>query len=95
MSSPQSKSTTRLIVASFVAGAGAMTLAGIVAPVAMKGGLSLRDAAASTLQQGEPAIEPLDLPKVQAQLTQAHQNLETTRAATDIAMDRLERLSGR
>lgn len=95
MSSDYLKPTLRLIVASFVAGAGAMVLVGLVGPVALQGGLSMRDAWAATVEDKGPAIEPLDVAAIQAQLVDAERTMETTRAATDGAMNRLERLSGR
>lgn len=95
MSSAQHSSTLRMIVASFAAGVGAMALVSTLTLVAMNDGLALRDAAASTLEQKGPAVEPLDLPAVEAQLALAKRNMETTRAATEHAMGRLERLSGR
>jgi hypothetical protein len=95
MSPAQNKSTFHLVVASFVAGASAMVLAGFVAPVAIKGGLTIREAMAATVEAEAPAIEPLDVAAIQAQLADAERTMESTRAATDGAMERLDRLSGR
>ena len=95
MSSVSIKSTIRLIAASFAAGAGAMALVGLVAPIALQGGLSIRDAMAATVEAEAPAIEPLDVAAVQAQLAEAERSMASARAATDGAINRLDRLSGR
>ena len=95
MSSAQTKATTRMVVASFVAGAGAMVLVGLVAPVAMKGGLSMRDAFASEVTQSAALIEPLDVEAIEAQLAEADRVMDAMRATTDDDLMRLERLSGR
>ncbi len=95
MSSVHVKSTLRIIVASFVAGAGAMVLAGLVAPVALQGGLSIRDAMAATVEAQGPVIEPLDVAAVQARLAEADRSMVAARVATEGAMARLDRLSGR
>jgi uncharacterized protein involved in high-affinity Fe2+ transport len=93
MSSAQQKTTLRMVVASFAAGVGAMTLVGLAAPLVRD--FATREALASTLTQEEPAtIQPLDVAAVRAQLVDASQRMETTRAATSHAMSRLERLSG-
>ncbi len=95
MSLAQNKFTFHMVFASFVAGVGAMVLAGFVAPVAIKGGLTIREAMAATVRAEAPAIEPLDVAAIQAQLADAERSMESTRAATDGAMARLDRLSGR
>lgn len=95
MSPSQAKATTRMVVASFAAGAGAMLLVGLVGPVAMKGGLSVRDAMAATVEQRAPAIEPLDVAAIEARLAEADQAMAAMRADTADEMLRLERLSGR
>jgi|CXWL01.1.fsa_nt_gi hypothetical protein len=95
MSSASIKTTFRMIAASFAAGVGAMALVGIVAPVAMQGGLSVREAMATTRDIEAATVIELDVVAVQAQLALAERSMETTRAATDGAMARLERLSGR
>ena len=95
MSSASLKSTLRMIAASFAAGAGAMVLVGLVGPVALQGGLSMRDAMASTVESEAPAIEPLDVAAVNAQLAEAERSMASARAVTDGAMSRLDRLSGR
>jgi hypothetical protein len=92
MSPSQTKATIRMIVASFAAGVSAMLLFGLVAPVAVQGGLSMRDAMAAESERA--AIEPLDVAAIEAQLAEAHAAMEASRAATDEAMARLERLSG-
>ncbi len=92
--SPQQKTTLRMIVASFAAGVGAMMLVGLAAPIVSD--IATREALASTLAHEVPAtIQPLDVAEVRARLVDANQRLETTRAATSQAMNRLERLSGR
>ncbi len=95
MSSVHVKSTLRIIVTSFAAGAGAMVLACLVAPVALLGGLSIRDAMAATVDAKGPVIEPLDVAAVQAQLAEADRSMVAARLATEGAMHRLDRLSGR
>jgi hypothetical protein len=94
MSPTSAKVTMRTIVASFAAGAGAMVLVGLVAPVAMKGGLTIRDAVAASMAERAPLIEPLDVAAVQAQLAEADRAMEEMRATTADEMGRLERLSG-
>lgn len=95
MSRAQNKSMFQMVTASFIAGAGAMMLVGFVAPVAIKGGLSIREAMAATVQAEAPAIEPLDVVAIRAQLAEAERSMETTRAATDGAIARLDQLSHR
>lgn len=92
--SPAQK-TFRMVAASFVAGAGAMALVGIVGPVAVKGGLSMGDAMATTAAAEAPAIAPLDIERVHAQLADADRSMAAVRATTDHAMQRLEVLSGK
>jgi hypothetical protein len=82
-----------MVVASFAAGAGAMVLVGLVAPVAMKGGLTMRDAMASQYQQQAPLIEPLDVAAIEAQLAEAERLMEAARASTDDNVGRLEALA--
>jgi hypothetical protein len=93
MSSAYAKATTRMVVASFAAGAGAMVLLGLVAPIAMHGGLAVRDAFAAEVTQEAPAIEPLDVVAIQAQLAAADRQMGEMRADTADEMSRLERLS--
>lgn len=84
-----------MIAASFAAGASAMALVGIVGPVAVKGGLSMGDAMATTAAPEAPAIAPLDIEQVHAQLAEAERAMVATRATTERAMQRLENLSGK
>ncbi len=95
MSPSQVKATTRMVVASFAAGASAMVLLGLVAPVAMQGGLSVRDAFAATVEERGPAIEPLDVAAIEAQLAQADREMTAMRATTADEVAQLRRLSGR
>ncbi len=95
MSSAQVQATRRMVVASFVAGASAMLFVGLIAPVAMQGGLSIRDAFAATVEERAPAIEPLDVVAIQAQLAEADRVMSEMRATTDDEMAQLERLAGR
>jgi len=92
MSPSNSKATIRMIAASFAAGASAMVLVGLVGPVAVQGGLSVRDALAST-DSDRPVIEPLDVAAINAQLAEAQAEMDASRARTDGAMERLEQLS--
>jgi hypothetical protein len=94
MSPSQTKATIRMVAASFAAGASAMVLFGLVAPVAVQGGLSIREAIAASAESERPVIEPLDVAAIQAQLAKAQAEMDASRAATDGAMARLERLSG-
>jgi hypothetical protein len=93
--SPSARANTRMIVASFVAGASAMVLVGFVAPVTLKGGLSIRDAVAASMQSDAPVIEPLDVAAIEAQLAEADRQVQEMRATTADEVGRLQRLSGR
>ena len=84
-----------MVVASFAAGAGAMALVGLVAPVVMQGGLGMRDAVASQFEQRAPLIEPLDVVAIEAQLAEAGRLMESARETTDDNVSRLEAMSGR
>ncbi len=95
MSPSQTKATIRMVVASFVAGAGAMALVGLVAPVAMQGGLSMRDAFANEMAQQAPAVEPLNVVAIEATLAEAERSMDAARASTDDNVSRLQALSGR
>ena len=95
MTSSTTKATMRMVVASFAAGAGAMMLVGLVGPVAMQGGLSMRDAVASSLEPRAPVIEPLDVQAIEAQLEEADRLMAAMRDSTADEMGRLEALSGR
>lgn len=92
--SSNSKTTVRMIAASFAAGATAMVLVGLVAPVAFKGGLEVSEAMAAQRENQRPVVE-LDVAAVQAQLAEAQRTMEASRAQTEAAIDRLDRLSGR
>ncbi|MET0182361.1 MAG: hypothetical protein ABW199_05690 [Caulobacterales bacterium] len=89
----------RTIVNSLAAGVAAMTVLGAMASFVVKGGLDTPAAAASTPAEqafaNAPAVRPLDVKAVQAQLDLAAANMRVTQDATDTAMSRLERLSGR
>lgn len=93
MSPSNVKATVRMVVASFAAGAGAMVLVGLVAPVAMQGGLSMRDAFANEMTQQAAAIEPLDVAAIEATLADAERSMAAARASTDDNVSRLQQLS--
>jgi hypothetical protein len=95
MTTSNVKATTRMIVTSFAAGATAMVLVGLVAPVAMKGGLSIREAFAAEVTHSRPVIEPLDVAAIEAQLAQAELAMDAMRATTDDEIARLQRLTPR
>jgi len=82
-----------MVVGSFAAGVGAMLLVGLVAPVAMQGGLSIRDAFAATLEERQPAIEPLDVAAIEAQLAEADRLMSDMRASTSDEVVMLQRLA--
>jgi hypothetical protein len=85
---------TRLVAASFAAGAGMMMLFALVAPVIAKGGLTVREADAQTIQHVAPAIDPLDLNAIQAELDAAERAMAASQRATDAAVARLQSLAG-
>lgn len=93
MSPSQVQATRRMVVGSFAAGFGLMLLVGLVAPVAMQGGLSVRDAFAATLEQREPAIEPLNVAAIEAQLAEADALMADMRTSTADEMAQLQRLA--
>jgi hypothetical protein len=95
MSPSNLKATVRMVVASFVAGASAMALVGLVAPVAMQGGLSMREAFANEMEQQAPALEPLDVVAIEAQLADAERLMTAARQGTDDNVSRLQALAGR
>ena len=95
MSRSNVKATVRMVVASFVAGASAMALVGLVAPVAMQGGLSMREAFANEMEQQAPTLEPLDVVAIEAQLADAERLMAAAREGTDDNVSRLEALAGR
>lgn len=90
-----SSNTVRMVAASFAAGASAMVMVGLVAPIAMQGGLAMRDAMAATIEQEAPAVQPLDVVAVQAQLDEARRAVATSHSVNDGAMARLDQLAGR
>jgi len=91
---PTQKATFRLVAASFIAGAGAMVLVGLVGPIAVNGGLELREALAAQVEE-RPAIEPLDVAAVRARLAEADRNLSSMRESTADDITRLQQLSAR
>ncbi|MBC7770004.1 MAG: hypothetical protein H7124_14575 [Phycisphaerales bacterium] len=93
MSPSNTKATVRMVAASFAAGVSAMMLLGLVAPVVMQGGLSMREAMASTVE-AKPEIA-LDVAAVEAQLADADRAMTAMRATTADEMQRLQHLSGR
>jgi len=95
MSPSNVKATVRMVVASFIAGAGAMALVVLVGPVAMQGGLSMREAFANEMDQQAPALEPLDVVAIEAQLADAERVMDAAREGTDDNVGRLQALAGR
>lgn len=93
MLSSNTKATVRMVVASFAAGASAMVLVGLVAPVMMKGGLAVREAFAAEVQQSAPTIQPLDVEAIEAQLAEADTLMAAMRSTTDDDIARLQRLT--
>ncbi len=93
MSPSYFKATRRTVVASFVAGFGAMVLVGLVAPVAMQGGLAVRDAMASTMERQATTIDPIDVAAIEERLDAADRVMAAMRADTADEMSRLDRLA--
>lgn len=91
--SPQEQAMRRTIVGSFAAGVSAVVFFGLIAPLMMQSGLTVRDAFASTLEQSQPVIEPLDVDAIEARLAEADRAMEAMRSSTDDEMAMLERLS--
>jgi hypothetical protein len=91
--SPQEQAMRRTIVGSFAAGVSAVVFFGLIAPLAMQSGLTVRDAFASTLEQSQPAIEPLDVDAIEARLAEADRLLADARSSTNDEMAMLERLA--
>lgn len=91
--SSEVKTSRRVVVASFIAGIGAMLVIGLLAPIAANGGLSLTEAHAQTVEEGAPAIAPLDVEAIEATLADAERHMEANRARTDAALAQLERLA--
>lgn len=95
MTSSTAKSTTRMVVASFAAGAGAMVILGLVAPVMVQSGPLIREAFAAEVRESRPVIEPLDVAAIEAQLAEAELAMAAMRATTDDDIARLQRLTPR
>jgi hypothetical protein len=72
-----------------------MVLVGLVAPVAVHGGLAMRDAVAATMVAEAPAIEPLDVAAIEAQLAEAERTMDVSRVRTADELALLDRLAGR
>jgi len=88
--------TIRTVTGSFLAGVAAMVMLGLVAPVAVKGGLSIRDAWASTAaDHNGPAVEPINVAQVRAQIAEAERSMAAARQSSQASIDRLDRLAGR
>ncbi|MES1158633.1 MAG: hypothetical protein ABUL42_01945 [Terricaulis silvestris] len=88
-------SQARMVAVSFAGGVAAMALAGLVCTVVAGGGLSLSAAHAAPLSHhvSAPAVAPLDVAAIQAQLAQSDSDMRQTQNATDGAMTRLQSLS--
>lgn len=93
MSPSNTKATVRMVAASFAAGVSAMVMFGLIAPVVVQGGLSVREAMASPVEQ-RPEIS-LDVEAVHAQLADAERAMDAARETTADDIRRLQRLSGR
>lgn len=91
--SPQEQAMRRTIVGSFAAGVSAVVFLGLLAPLAMQSGLTVRDAFASTLEQRQPVIEPLNVEAIEAQLAEADRLLADARSSTNDEVAMLERLA--
>ena len=83
----------RVVLASFSAGVGAMVMLGLVAPVAAQSALSVADAEAAPVASIEPAVAPLDLDAINADLAVAEQALRQSARDTDRAVSRLRRIA--
>ena len=64
-------------------------------PAGDAGEPALGESAVRIARSETPAIAPLDVAAIEAQLAAAQADMDASRAATDAAMERLERLSGR
>jgi len=95
MTTSNARTTTRMVVASFAAGASAMVLVGLVAPVMINSGPLIREAFAAEVQATSPVIEPLDVEAIEAQLADAERAMAAMRATTDDDIARLQRLTPR
>ena len=67
----------------------------LVGPVAVKSGLSVREAFAAEVRQTQPMIEPLDVAAIEARLADADRTMTAMRATTDDDIARLRRLTPR
>ena len=95
MSPSAAKTTARTIAASFIAGASAMVMVGLVGPVAVQSGLAVREAFAATVEAEAPAIRPLDVAAIEAQLADVERSVAASRLSTADEVARLDRLAGR
>jgi hypothetical protein len=86
--------TIRTVTGSFLAGVAAMVMLSLV-PVAVKGGLSIRDAWAATADHNGPAVEPINVAQVRAQIAAAQRSMEAARQSSQASINRLDRLAGR
>jgi len=91
--SPQLKSTVRMVIGSFAAGAGAMVLFGLIGPVMVQSSLSVREAMAAELAAEAPLIQPLDVAAIERQLDAANSSLDAARASTADDIARLDALT--
>lgn len=83
-----------MIATSFAAGVGAMALTGLIYSVAAAGGMGLPAAHAAPLQVATaPAVAPLDMAAVHAQLADVNSSLAAAHAATDGTVSRLEQIA--
>jgi hypothetical protein len=95
MTPTQRKATIRLIAGSFLAGASVMAIVGLAGPVSVQGGLSVREAFASTFEEPTPVVQPLDVAAIEAQLAEADRAIANVRDDTADEFAMLDRLSGR
>jgi hypothetical protein len=89
------KATFRTVAGSFLAGAAAMVMVGLVAPVAVHGGLSIRDAWAATADHNGPAVLPINVAQVHAEIAAAERSIEAARQSSQASVARLDRLASR
>ncbi|MGE3141860.1 MAG: hypothetical protein AB7L65_00925 [Hyphomonadaceae bacterium] len=98
---PLSKSHSHVqsVLGSLAAGIAAMTVLSAMGVFIAQGGLETPAANAATPSQsafaGAPDVRPLDVARIQAELNDVQASMRVTQAATDGAMARLQRLSGR
>lgn len=91
--SQRGRKNVRAVLTSFTAGIGAMVVFGLVAPVAVQGGLSVAEADAAPAAKAESAVSPLDLEAIRADLAQAELALRERADATDEAIARLRTIA--